>query len=203
MAKFAGAGLQIGRHCLPDSGILRGEAAVRKKSATRKRSSRSSKDSHRALRKHLLALLDSAEAHLAFDAALAGIPPTQRGLLPPGAVHTAWQLLEHLRLCQWDILEFSRNPRHVSPEFPTGYWPATAAPPSDAAWRESLAAFRADRRAMQKLVGDRRRDLFARVNHPEARARHTLLREALLLADHNAYHLGQLVLLQRLLAAAR
>jgi len=175
---------------------------VRKKTATRKKSSRSHTDGQRALRKHLLALLDSAEAHLPFDAVLAGIPPAQRGLLPRGAAHTAWQLLEHLRICQWDILEFSRNPRHVSPEFPAGCWPTTAAPPSDAAWRESLAAFRADRRAMQKLVAGRRQDLFARVNHPAARARHTLLREALLLADHNAYHLGQLVLLKRLLAAA-
>lgn len=153
----------------------------------------------RLLRRHLLALLASSEAHMNFDDAIAGFAPEQRGVRPPGTAHSAWQLLEHLRICQWDILEFSRNPRHVSPPWPEGYWPATAAPPSDAAWQQSVAAFRAGLRAMQKLVADRKRDLFARVNHPEARAKHTLLREALLLTDHNAYHLGQLVLLRRLL----
>lgn len=152
-----------------------------------------------ALRKHITHLLGSSEAHLNFDDAIAGFTPGQRGVRPPGAAHTAWQLLEHLRICQWDILEFSRNPRHVSPPFPDGYWPAADVPPSDAAWRKSIAAFHAGLRAMQKLVADPNRDLFSRVNHPEAQAKHTLLREALLLADHNAYHIGQLVLLRRLL----
>lgn len=154
-----------------------------------------------ALRKHLVALLTSREAHVDFDNAIEGIGPEHRGVRPPGAAHTAWQLLEHLRICQWDILEFSRNPRHVSPAWPAGYWPATDGPPSGSAWRKSVAAFRADLRAMRKLVEDPRRDLLARVNHPDAGAKHTLMREALLLADHNAYHVGQLVLLRRLIGA--
>jgi hypothetical protein len=173
-------------------------AAKQRKVPKRRSASAASLDDAR-LRKHVLALLVSSEAHLSFDDAIAGFAPEQRGVRPPGAAHTAWQLLEHLRICQWDILEFSRNPRHVSPSWPDGYWPASEAPPSDAAWQKSIAAFHADLRAMQKLVADRKRDLFARVNHPEARGQHTLLREALLLADHNAYHVGQLVLLGRLL----
>jgi len=153
----------------------------------------------RALRAHVVSLLASTDAHLGFDDAVAGFAPEQRGVRPPGAAHTAWQLLEHLRICLWDFVEFCRNPKHASPAFPGGYWPATDAPPDDVAWRKSVAAFRADMRAMAKLVADPKRDLFARVNHPEAEAKHTLLREALVLADHNAYHIGQLVLLRRLL----
>lgn len=155
-----------------------------------------------AIRNHLVKLLTSAEAHLSFDDAVKGFAPAQRGVRPPGAAHTAWQLLEHLRICLWDFLEFCRNPRHVSPAFPDGYWPATAAPPDDAAWEKSVATFRADLRAMARLVADPKRDLLARVNHPEAEAKHTLLREALVLADHNAYHIGQLVLLRRLLGSS-
>ncbi len=153
------------------------------------------------LRKHLLALLDSNEAHLAFADAIQGFVPGVRGVRPPGAAHTAWQLLEHLRICQWDILEFSRNPQHVSPVFPDGYWPESAAPRDDKAWRRSVVAFRSDLRAMAKLIADPKRELLARVPHPKAKAMHTLLREALLLADHNAYHIGQLILLRRLLGA--
>ncbi|MGH9795699.1 MAG: DinB family protein [Candidatus Acidiferrales bacterium] len=144
-------------------------------------------------------LLTSSEAHLNFDDSIAGFAPAQRGIRPPGAAHTAWQLLEHLRICQWDILEFSRNPKHASPAWPDNYWPATDAPPNEEAWDHSIAAFHADLRAMTKLIADPHRDLYARINHPDAEAKHTLLREALLLADHNAYHIGQLVLLRRLL----
>lgn len=154
-----------------------------------------------ALRKHLVNLLTSAEAHLSFDDAVKGFAPEMRGVRPPGAAHTAWQLLEHLRICQWDILEFSRNPKHVSPAFPDGLWPATDTPPDEAAWKKSLSAFHADLRALAKLVADPKCDLLARIRHPEAKAHHTLLREALLVADHNAYHIGQLVLLRRLLTA--
>lgn len=167
-----------------------------KKSSSKK--SASSPLGDKILRKQLLIFLESSDAHLNFDDAVTGFAPAQRGIRPPGAAHTAWQLLEHLRICQWDILEFSRNPKHASPAWPDNYWPATDAPPSDDAWDQSIAAFRADLRAMTKLIADPRRDLFARVNHPDAEAKHTLLREALLLADHNAYHIGQLVLLLRL-----
>ncbi len=158
-------------------------------------------DQQKALRKHVLYLLRGGGAHLSFDQAVANFPPKLRGAKVPGAPYTAWQLLEHLRICQWDILEFSRNPKYVCAKFPDGYWPKTVAPPSATAWDKSVRHFRADLAALQKLVSDPRVDLFARVNHPEATAEHTLLREALLTADHNAYHIGQLMLLRKLLGA--
>jgi hypothetical protein len=150
------------------------------------------------LRDHLLYLLRGGGAHLNFDAAVADLPPQLRGAKPAGQPHTPWRLLEHLRIAQWDILEFSRNPRHVSPPFPQGYWPAGDAPPDEGAWDRSVAAFRADLKAMQDLVADPATDLFAPILHGEGQ---TILREALLIADHNAYHLGQLVLVRRLLGA--
>jgi DinB superfamily len=153
------------------------------------------------MRKHILNVLRGRGAHVGFDEAIAGFPARLRGEKPPGAPHTAWQLLEHMRLAQWDILEFSRKPTHVSPEFPAGYWPSTEAPPDETAWEKSVAAFHADLKAMQKLVEDPKTDLLARIQHPKAKAEHTMLREALLVADHNAYHVGQLVLLRRLLGA--
>jgi hypothetical protein len=152
-----------------------------------------------ALRKHLLALLRGGSAHATSDDVLEGWPSELRGAKPAGAPHTAWELLEHLRIAQRDILEFLRNAKHVSPAFPAGYWPASQQPPDDAAWQRSVREFRADLREMEKIVADPQRDLYARVRHPEAEAQHTLLREALVLADHNAYHLGQMVLLRRLL----
>lgn len=154
-----------------------------------------------ALREHIVNLLRAKTAHVSFDETIANLPARFRGVKPPGAPHTAWQLLEHLRIAQWDILEFSRNPAYVSPKFPSGYWPASEAPPDGAAWEKSVASFRSDLAAMEKLVKNPKTDLFARIQHPEAKAEHTLLREALLAADHNAYHLGQLVLLRRLLGA--
>jgi hypothetical protein len=153
------------------------------------------------LRKHVLDLLHSSGAHVKWEEAVTGFPVHLRGVAPPGAPHTAWQLLEHIRICLWDILEFSRNPAHVSPEFPTGYWPPSEAPPDDQAWDHTIAAIRRDLQAMTALVQDPSRDLLARVSHPAAKEHHTLLREALLVADHNAYHAGQLVLLRRLLGS--
>ena len=152
----------------------------------------------KALREHVGKLLRGRQAHLSFDAAMADWPVKLRGVKPRGAPHTAWQLLEHLRIAQWDILEFSRNPNHVSPAFPAGYWPKSAAPPSKAAWDKSIKAFRADLKAMEKMVADPATDLFAPIPHGDGQ---TILREALLLADHNAYHVGQLLLLRRLLGA--
>ncbi len=152
----------------------------------------------RALREHLLYLLRGGGAHVDFGAAVEGFPAALRGRRAPGVPHTAWQLVEHLRIAQWDILEFSRNPKHVSPEFPQGYWPARDAPADDAAWERSLATFRADLAAMEMLVADPNSDLFTPFAHGEGQ---TLLREALLVADHNAYHIGQIVMLRRLLGA--
>jgi DinB superfamily len=150
------------------------------------------------LRKHLLELLKGGHAHVDFDAVVAGFPVEKAGEKPGGAPHTAWQLLEHIRISQWDILEFSRNPKHVSPEWPEGYWPATHAPTVKADWNNSVRTFRADLKAMMDLVADPASDLFARIPHGQGQ---TLLREALLVADHNSYHLGQLVTVRRLLGA--
>jgi hypothetical protein len=155
-------------------------------------------NTEQALRDHLLYLLRGGGAHLDFEKAIADLPPALRGAKAAGTPHTPWRLLEHLRIAQWDILEFSRNPRHVSPKFPDGYWPHGDAPPDDTAWDRSVAAFRADLQAMQDLIANPATDLFAAISHGEGQ---TILREALLVADHNAYHLGQLVLLRRLLGA--
>jgi uncharacterized damage-inducible protein DinB len=151
-----------------------------------------------ALRQHLLDLLRGRNAHAGFDTVLADIPSRLRGVKPPGAPHTAWQLLEHMRIAQWDILEFTRDAKHKSPPWPEGYWPKTEAPPSAASWNNSLRSFRADWKAMAKLVADKKTDLFAPIPHGSGQ---TILREALLVADHNSYHLGQMVLLRRLLGA--
>ena len=152
----------------------------------------------RALRDHLLFLLRGGGAHLDFETAIADLPPNLRGGKLPGLPHTPWRLLEHMRIAQWDILEFSRDPKHVSPSFPDGYWPAGDAPPDDAAWNRSVESFRADLKSMQDLVADPAIDLFAPIPHGDGQ---TVLREALLVADHNAYHLGQLVTVRRLLGA--
>ena len=150
------------------------------------------------LREHLLDLLGGGHAHLDFERAIAGLPAELRGARPPGLPHTPWRLVEHLRIAQWDILRFSVDPGHVSPEFPDGYWPEADAPPDPGAWDRTVAAFRADLRAMMDLVADPGTDLFAPIPHGQGQ---TILREALLVADHNAYHLGQLVLVRRLLGA--
>lgn len=152
----------------------------------------------KALRQHLVYLLESRGAHVDWKAALRGLPPRLRGVKPAGAPHTAWELLEHMRLCAWDILEFSRNPKHVSPEWPEGYWPKTEGPPSTKAWERSVRAFESDLAEMRKVLLNRKTDLFAKIPHGTGQ---TILREALLVADHNAYHVGQLVLLRRLINA--
>ena len=155
-------------------------------------------DQTASLRETLLELLKGGGAHLDFEKAIAGLPTALRGAKPTGVPHTPWRLLEHLRIAQRDILEFTRNPQHVSPPWPEGYWPAGDAPPDNLAWDRSVAAFRADLQAMQDLVADRATDLFTLLPHGDGQ---TILREALLVADHNAYHLGQLVVVRRLLGA--
>ena len=152
----------------------------------------------KALRHHVLYLLRSGGAHLGFEKVIAGLPAKLRGAKPKGLPYTPWRLLEHMRIAQWDILEFSRNPKHVSPEFADGYWPASDSPPNAAAWEASVKRFRSDLAAMQALVENPSTDLLARIPHGKGQ---TILREALLVADHNAYHLGQLVVLRRLLGA--
>jgi hypothetical protein len=151
-----------------------------------------------AVREQLVALLKGGGAHVHFVDAVEKFPVAKRGTYAQGLTHTGWQLLEHVRIAQWDILEFSRNAAHVSPEFPEGYWPKTPAPQSEDAWSDSVAAFKRDLREMIRLVENPRTDLYAPIPHGQGQS---ILREALVLADHNSYHLGQLVDLRRALGS--
>ena len=153
-------------------------------------------EENRSLRQHVSNLLTKAEAHIDLREALKNFPEDLRGSKPEGGPHTPWQLLEHIRIAQWDILEFSRSAKHKSPKWPDEYWPKTEAPPSDKAWDKSVKQVLADLEAMNKLIADPKRDLTAKIPHGDGQ---TLLREALLVADHNAYHLGQLVMVRRIL----
>ena len=149
-----------------------------------------------SLREHLVSLLTAGHAHATFEAAVKGLPVELRGKRPKNAEHSPWEIVEHLRIAQWDILEFSRDAKHVSPNWPSGYWPKSPAPPDDKAWDKSVRAFRRDLKAMCDLVNDESTNLHAKIKHGDGQ---TILREALLLADHNAYHVGELVLVRRLL----
>jgi hypothetical protein len=168
------------------------------KKTTQKVSQKPPRNIDRELREQVAYLLKGGGAHVHFMDALEGFPPEKYGSFADGLPHTGWQLLEHARLAQRDILEFSRNPKHVSPPFPSGYWPKTPAPANRQAWDESVAAFQRDLLEMVHLVANPRTDLSAKIPHGEGQ---TILREALLLADHNSYHLGQLVALRRALGA--
>ncbi len=148
------------------------------------------------VREHVAKLLGGTDAHLDFDDTVSRFPADLRTVIPNGAAHSAWQLLEHLRIAQWDILEFSRNPNHVSPTFPDGSWPSSKTTPDEDAWDKSVGAFRADRAALQELVANESTDLLAPIPHGTGQ---TILRECFVVAKHNSYHLGQLVLLRRLL----
>ena len=150
-----------------------------------------------SLRQHVISLLKEGNAHATFDDAVKDMPADLRGKVPKGAEHSPWQLLEHLRIAQLDILEFAINPKHKSPKWPEGYWPK-AEPPDDKAWDKSVQAFRSDMKRFTKLLADDSTDLFAKIPHGDGQ---TILRQALLAGDHNAYHLGQLVLVRRLLGA--
>jgi hypothetical protein len=150
------------------------------------------------LRKQIADLLAWGEAHHTFEATVADFPAELRGVRPQGLPYSGWEQLEHIRIAQWDMLEFSRDAKHVSPAWPSGYWPTSAAPPSEEAWDESVRRFLADRQEFQKLVLDPARDLTAPIPHGKGQ---TLLREALLTADHTSHHLGQLIIIRRLLGA--
>ncbi len=157
------------------------------------------KDPHsQELREHVLFLLDGGGAHARFNDAVKDMPDKLRGVKPDGLPHSAWMLLEHLRIAQWDILEFSRNPKHESPKWPEGYWPKTETPSSATAWGKSVHQFGKDLKAMQDLVKNPKTDVYARIPWGDGQ---TILREALLLADHNAYHVAQLIDVRRLLGA--
>jgi hypothetical protein len=168
------------------------------KPKTKKTASKSSPNADRELREQVVYLLKGGGAHVHFMDALDDFPSGKYGTFANALPHTGWQLLEHTRLAQWDILEFSRNPKHVSPPFPAGYWPKTPMPADEKAWQESVAAFQRDLQDMVHLVQNPKTDLFAKIPHGQGQS---VLREALVLADHNAYHLGQLVDLRRALGA--
>jgi len=148
----------------------------------------------KAIRTHVATLLDWGHAHVDFDAAVKGIPPSLRGVVPTGWEYSAWQLLEHIRIAQADILEFCVSAKYKAKKWPDAYWPKSPAPRRAAAWSASTAAVRADRKALQQLASDPALDLTARIPHGDGQ---TYLRELLLVADHTAYHVGQLVALRR------
>jgi hypothetical protein len=150
----------------------------------------------KTLRDHLLYLLRGGGAHATLEDVVKDFPAKLRGENITALPYTAWGLLEHLRIAQWDILEFSRNPKHVSPEWPDGYWPKQDAPPGATGWAKSIRQFQKDLKAMQSLVANPKTDLYAPLPWGDGQ---TVLREALLVADHNAYHIGQLVTLRRML----
>ena len=152
-------------------------------------------DRDASLREHLRKLLGWEDAHVSFERAVDGVPSARRGEVPEGWAHSPWQLLEHIRICQRDILDFCRDPGYVEPPM-SAYWPPAPAPPSEDAWERSVAAFRRDREELRRLAADGAVDLFARIPHGSGQ---TYLRELLLVADHNAYHVGQLVALRRCL----
>jgi DinB superfamily len=150
------------------------------------------------IRRHLTQLLDWHDAHADFDSVVADVPAEVRGVRPEHLPYSLWQLLEHIRFTQYDILDFCRNPQYRTPKWPDDYWPDTEAPPASDSWQRSVEAFRADREALRALVADTTRDLLAEIPHGEGQ---TLLREVLLAADHSAYHLGEMVAVRRLLGA--
>jgi len=168
------------------------------KSGRTKRGGKARKTDDAILRQHLVNLLRGRGAHVDFEKAMAGLPAALRGARHAKLPFTPWRLLEHMRIAQWDILEFCRDAKHVSPDWPQGYWPAGDGPADAAAWNASVAAFRRDLAQMEALVKNPRTNLYARIPHGTGQ---TILREALLVADHNSYHLGQMVLLRRLLGA--
>ena len=151
-------------------------------------------DRDRILRDHLRRLLDWEDAHAGFDRAVDGIDPSKHGVIPATG-HSVWQLLEHLRRTQFDILDFCRNPDYEEPPM-SEYWPSGAAPPSGSAWQESVASFERDREDLKTLAMDPSIDLFARIPHGSGQ---TYLRELVLVADHNAYHIGQIIAARRAL----
>jgi hypothetical protein len=149
-----------------------------------------------SLREQLISLLDGGNAHVSLDDFVKDFPVEKCGQRVAGLPYTAWQVLEHMRIAQWDILEFSRNASHVSPKWPKGYWPDEVTTGSKESWQETVAQFHRDLKAFQDLVGDPATDLFAKIPHGTGQ---TILREALVLADHNSNHLGALITIARIL----
>jgi hypothetical protein len=150
----------------------------------------------KSLRKHLVDLVSKGEAHATFEEAVKDVPAAARGTVPEGAAHSLWELVEHMRIAQWDILKFSTDAKHKSPKFPKGYWPKTPAPPNAKAWDKSVKDFLSDRAELCKLIDKKSTDVFAEIKHGKGQ---TILREVMLAADHNAYTIGEIVLTRRML----
>jgi hypothetical protein len=168
--------------------------------ATKKAAAKRVPMNEKALREQLGKFVDWGKAHANWKAALEGVGPEQRGVRPPNSPHSLWELLEHTRLGQWDIVEFCRDAKHVSPDWPKGYWPESPAPADDAAWDKCVKSFFKDMKDVAALATDSKIDLLAPIPHGTGQ---TILQELLLVADHNAYHLGQFVLVRRLLGSWR
>jgi hypothetical protein len=169
-----------------------------KKTPRKPTAEKQSNDPTASLRQHLLELLGKGNAHADYASAVANLPEAKRGEKLPGVPHTAWRLAEHMRITQLDILEFTRDAQHESPSWPDGYWPPHDAPPGEKAWTASIASFKKDRAAMIAIIQDEMNDLFAPLPHGQGQ---TIAREAMLMADHTAYHIGQLILLRRAIGA--
>lgn len=150
----------------------------------------------KVVRQQLLSLLSGGNAHMGFDAAVARFPVEHINRKPPRVSYTPWHLLEHIRIAQWDILEFIRNPDHISPDWPEGYWPSPDEQADEAQWEKTIDEFRADMKALQDLVADPNTDLFGSIPHAEG---YTILREILVVADHNAYHIGEFAILRQVM----
>jgi hypothetical protein len=154
--------------------------------------------SNQALRDHLLYVLRGEGAHITFEDFVKDFPAALCGERVEGLPYTAWQVLEHIRIAQWDILEFSRDAKHVSPKWPEGYWPPQDQTGTPELWQQTIDKFRSDAKQMEELVANPSTDLLAKISHGTGQ---TILREALLVADHNSYHLGALVVITRILKA--
>lgn len=153
-------------------------------------------ESDTQLREQLLAVLRGGNAHMSFDEAVAGFPAEHRNTKPPHVSYTPWHLLEHLRIAQWDILEFMRDPQHITPPWPEGHWPHPDAEADDEMWEATLAGFRRDFHTIEEIVLDSKTNLFAVIPHGDGQ---TILREILLVADHNAYHIGEFAVLRQVM----
>src|SRR5579863_4081118 len=151
-------------------------------------------DQHQILINELIKLLEGGSAHAGLDDALKDLPKELRGIKPDRLPYSIWQLVEHIRLAQWDMLEFSKDGQHQSPKWPEGYWVKEATPSNDAAWEKSIKQINADRNEFIKLL--RQENIYQKIPHGDGQ---TILREALQIADHNAYHIAEIIVIRRLL----
>jgi hypothetical protein len=148
------------------------------------------------LRKQVIALLNGGNAHMGFEETVADFPMAEINTFPPNVPYTPWHLLEHIRIAQLDILEFTRDPGHVSPEWPAGYWPAKDEQTDEDGWEKTISGIRSDLEAMKAIVNDPLMDLTADLAHAPG---YNVLREALLVADHNGHHLGEFAILRQVM----